>query len=61
MGEGWHNNHHTYGWSARNGFKWYEYDATYYSLKLLKVLGIVRGLRVPTEKQLTDPNLLLKK
>ena len=29
------------------GFKWYEIDITYYSLKLLEKLGIVWDLRVP--------------
>lgn len=52
FGEGWHNNHHKYGWSARNGFRWYELDVTYYILKALSALGIVWDLKVPTEEQL---------
>src|SRR3984957_677392 len=32
MGEGWHNNHHAYQSSARQGFRWWEYDATFYIL-----------------------------
>ena len=52
FGEGWHNNHHKYGWSARNGFKWWEYDVTYYLLKCLELFGIVRDLKVPTKKQI---------
>ncbi len=52
LGEGWHNNHHKYGWSARNGFLWYELDPTYYVLKLLEALGIVWDLKTPTQKQL---------
>jgi stearoyl-CoA desaturase (delta-9 desaturase) len=28
MGEGWHNNHHAYQSSVRQGFKWWEYDPT---------------------------------
>ena len=31
MGEGWHNNHHAYQASARQGFRWWEYDPTYYA------------------------------
>ena len=27
-GEGWHNNHHRYQRSARNGFYWWEFDPT---------------------------------
>jgi stearoyl-CoA desaturase (delta-9 desaturase) len=56
FGEGWHNNHHKYGWSARNGFFWWEWDPTYYSLKVLEKLGIVWELKVPTKEQLYDFN-----
>ncbi|WP_145071040.1 acyl-CoA desaturase [Engelhardtia mirabilis] len=45
LGEGWHNNHHYYQSSARNGFYWWEYDLTYYGLKVLSWLGIVWDLR----------------
>ena len=47
MGEGWHNNHHAYQSSARQGFRWWEVDATYGVLKLLSWLGVVRGLKQP--------------
>ncbi len=45
LGEGWHNNHHHYAISARQGFFWWEIDMTYYLLKLMSWLGVVRGLR----------------
>jgi stearoyl-CoA desaturase (delta-9 desaturase) len=41
FGEGWHNNHHHYQRTARQGFYWYEVDFTYYTLKALEVVGIV--------------------
>ena len=44
-GEGWHNNHHRYPWSARQGFRWWQIDATYYVLRALSWVGIVRDLR----------------
>ncbi|MAE93327.1 MAG: hypothetical protein CL910_01565 [Deltaproteobacteria bacterium] len=47
-GEGWHNNHHYYQVSARNGFYWWEVDVTWYVLKLLSWFGVVWDLRVPT-------------
>ena len=50
MGEGWHNNHHYYQASARQGFFWWEWDPTYYVLKGLSWLHIVRGLRTPPER-----------
>ena len=39
MGEGWHNNHHAYQSSARQGFRWWEIDVTYYILKALSFSG----------------------
>jgi stearoyl-CoA desaturase (delta-9 desaturase) len=45
MGEGWHNNHHHYPGSARQGFYWWEIDLTYYGLKVLAMLGLIWDLR----------------
>jgi stearoyl-CoA desaturase (delta-9 desaturase) len=39
-GEGWHNNHHRYQRSARNGFYWWEFDPTYYTIKMMGWLGL---------------------
>ena len=48
FGEGWHNNHHHYPGAARQGFAWYEFDLTYYLLRLMSWLGLVWDLkRVP--------------
>src|SRR5919106_4037981 len=49
MGEGWHNNHHAYQSSVRQGFRWWEYDPTFYALKALSWLGLVWNLRSPPE------------
>ncbi len=49
LGEGWHNNHHFYPSSARHGFVWWEYDITYWTLKVMARLGLVWDLRVPPE------------
>jgi stearoyl-CoA desaturase (delta-9 desaturase) len=43
LGEGWHNNHHRYQSSTRNGFYWWEFDPTYYGLKLLSWTGLIWG------------------
>jgi stearoyl-CoA desaturase (delta-9 desaturase) len=45
FGEGWHNNHHHYPGAARQGFYWWEVDLTWYGLKLLAALGVVRELK----------------
>ncbi|HEY1812569.1 MAG TPA: acyl-CoA desaturase [Kofleriaceae bacterium] len=44
LGEGWHNNHHHYQVSARNGFMWWEIDVTYYVLRALAAVHLVRDL-----------------
>ena len=45
FGEGWHNNHHFFPGSARQGFSPWEIDPTYYGLRLLSLLGLVSNLR----------------
>jgi stearoyl-CoA desaturase (delta-9 desaturase) len=47
LGEGWHNNHHAYQRSARQGFRWYEIDVTFYILTILSWTGLVWDLGVP--------------
>jgi stearoyl-CoA desaturase (delta-9 desaturase) len=47
MGEGWHNNHHAYQASVRQGFRWWEFDPTFYILRALSWLGLVWDLHVP--------------
>jgi stearoyl-CoA desaturase (delta-9 desaturase) len=45
LGEGWHNNHHHFPASTRQGFYWWEIDITYYGLKVLSWLGLIWDLR----------------
>jgi stearoyl-CoA desaturase (delta-9 desaturase) len=40
VGEGWHNNHHRYQRAARNGFYWWEFDPTWYVIRLMQSVGI---------------------
>ncbi len=47
LGEGWHNNHHRYPGSERQGFYWWEIDISHYILKFLEKLGLVWDLRIP--------------
>jgi stearoyl-CoA desaturase (Delta-9 desaturase) len=44
FGEGWHNNHHHYQVSARQGFRWWEIDLTYYGLRALSAIGLIWDL-----------------
>ncbi|MGE0035721.1 MAG: acyl-CoA desaturase [Xanthobacteraceae bacterium] len=58
MGEGWHNNHHAYQSSVRQGFRWWEVDMTFYILKGLSWLGIVWDLKAPPEQVLRNEQRL---
>ncbi|MDA0312170.1 MAG: acyl-CoA desaturase [Gemmatimonadetes bacterium] len=49
LGEGWHNNHHHYQSSARQGFRWWEIDISYYVLKVMSWFSVVWDLRAPPE------------
>ena len=45
FGESWHNNHHFFPGSARQGFRWWEIDLTWYGLRLMALLGLVHDLK----------------
>jgi stearoyl-CoA desaturase (delta-9 desaturase) len=48
LGEGWHNNHHRFPASARQGIVWWEIDISYYVLKLMQSMGIIWDLQTPS-------------
>lgn len=58
LGEGWHNNHHRYPATVRQGFYWWEIDITYYILKMLSWVGIVKDLK-PVPQGIYDEGLEL--
>ncbi|KAI3874598.1 hypothetical protein MKX03_035119, partial [Papaver bracteatum] len=51
FGEGWHNNHHAFEYSARVGLEWWKVDVPWYVIKLLEYLGLATNVKVPTEIQ----------
>jgi stearoyl-CoA desaturase (delta-9 desaturase) len=58
MGEGWHNNHHAYQASVRQGFRWWEIDPTFYIIKALSWFGVVWDLKSPPEAVLRNEQKL---
>jgi len=50
-GEGWHNTHHAFPFSARHGLEWWEFDITYILIRTLQAFGLVWDVQLPTEKQ----------
>ncbi|KAJ6844576.1 palmitoyl-monogalactosyldiacylglycerol delta-7 desaturase, chloroplastic isoform X1 [Iris pallida] len=49
FGEGWHNNHHAFEYSARHGLEWWEVDMTWYVVKLLQAVGLATDVRLPSQ------------
>jgi stearoyl-CoA desaturase (delta-9 desaturase) len=40
-GEGWHNNHHAYPRMAKHGHRWWEFDMTWQTVRLMRAVGLV--------------------
>jgi sn-1 stearoyl-lipid 9-desaturase len=47
-GEGWHNNHHAFPFSARHGLRRFEIDVTWYAIRLLAIMRLARNVKLPT-------------
>ena len=45
-GEGWHNNHHAYQYSARHGLKWWEIDMTWMTIRFLEMVGLAKKVKL---------------
>ena len=52
FGEGWHNNHHAFPFSARHGLRWFEIDMTWWHVKLLAFLRLADRVKIPTRPML---------
>ena len=61
LGEGWHNNHHACQSSVRQGFRWWEFDPTFYALKALSWLGVVWDLNLPARSLVAGEQRLGRK
>ncbi|KAF5785350.1 putative fatty acid desaturase domain, acyl-CoA desaturase [Helianthus annuus] len=60
LGEGWHNNHHAFPRSARHGFEWWQFDLTWELIKFLKLVGLARDVKLPTEAEKRRMSVKLK-
>lgn len=50
FGEGWHNNHHAFEFSARHGLRQHQFDITWIVIRLFQRLGLVTNVKLPTER-----------
>lgn len=60
FGEGWHNNHHYAPSSARQGFRWWEIDVSFYLLVVMSWCGLVWDLK-PAPARALDPSVAVAK
>ncbi len=47
LGDGWHNNHHAFPYSAWHGLRWWEIDPNAWTIFLLAKLGLAWNVRRP--------------
>ncbi|CAN1235677.1 Palmitoyl-monogalactosyldiacylglycerol delta-7 desaturase, chloroplastic [Linum perenne] len=52
FGEGWHNNHHAFQYSARQGLEWWQIDITWYIVKFLEAMGLAHEVKLPNLLQM---------
>lgn len=50
-GEGWHNNHHAQPRAAAHGHRWWEFDVTYITIRMLQAVGLVWDVVLPNLEQ----------
>lgn len=60
FGEGWHNNHHAHPRAARHGLMWYEVDVNWYGIRVLKMLGLAKSIRLVGKEQIAAARSELK-
>ena len=51
-GEGWHNHHHAFPRAARHGLKWYQIDFNWYTITVMRWLGLARDIKLITPEQM---------
>jgi fatty-acid desaturase len=49
FGEGWHNNHHAFEYSARHGLEWWQLDPTWWVIRSLEAVGLATKVKLPRE------------
>lgn len=49
FGEGWHNNHHAFPFSARHGLRRFEIDMTWWHVRILAFLRLADSIKIPSQ------------
>lgn len=59
-GEGYHNYHHRFQTDYRNGIKWYQWDPTKWTIRLLAIFGLAQKLRTISAQEILRVRLQLE-
>jgi stearoyl-CoA desaturase (delta-9 desaturase) len=51
FGEGWHNHHHAFPRAARHGLRWYQVDFNWYTITVMRWLGLARDIKLIPQQQ----------
>jgi stearoyl-CoA desaturase (Delta-9 desaturase) len=51
-GEGWHNNHHAFPYSAAFGLRWFQFDPGFLLIRLLELIGLAWNVKVPSREKI---------
>jgi stearoyl-CoA desaturase (delta-9 desaturase) len=51
-GEGWHNNHHAFPYSAAFGLRRFEFDPGFLFIRLMETLGLAWNVKVPSREKI---------
>lgn len=60
FGEGYHNYHHMFQADYRNGIRWYHWDPTKWSIKLLNIVGLASRLKSVSNQEILKARLLME-
>ncbi|XP_024356646.1 palmitoyl-monogalactosyldiacylglycerol delta-7 desaturase, chloroplastic [Physcomitrium patens] len=52
FGEGWHNNHHAFEYSARHGLEWWQLDPTWWIICALEAVGVATKVKLPKKEHM---------
>ena len=52
FGEGWHNNHHAFEYSARHGLEWWQFDVTWWIILFLEAIGLATDVKLPSRNHM---------
>ena len=57
FGDGWHNNHHAFEYSARHGLEWWQVDVSWLVIRSLQTVGLAWDVKLPTAEAMAEKRL----